>query len=499
MRILIVASEVVPFAKTGGLADVAGALPLELSRLGHDVRVAMPKYASIDDEQFHILPILGDIAVRLGSIQHVAEIRRTVFPDSNVPVYFVANSQLFDRPGLYMENGRDYPDNAERFAFFCKAVLWLVQALDWSPDVIHCNDWQTALIPVYLRTDPEVRANANLRDVKTLFTIHNQAYQGLYPREQAERIGIGATLFHPAALEFYGALNLMKGGLVYADQISTVSPTYAKELQTAQYGAGLEGLLVNRSSHLTGILNGIDYDVWNPETDKLITEHFCAADPTGKAACKAALQKEAGLPVSAETPLIGIISRLDPQKGFDLIADVLEQVVASGVQLVLLGTGAAEYHRLFEQSAAAHPQQVSANLKFDNGLAHRIEAGADIFLMPSRYEPCGLNQMYSLRYGTIPVVRRTGGLADSIVDATAESIVSGRGTGFVFEQYAAEELLHAIERALATYKRKSQWKKLVQNAMSQDFSWGNSARQYAALYARLAGQSKEPMSQQTFP
>lgn len=488
MRILIVASEVVPFAKTGGLADVAGALPLELARMGHDVRVAMPKYASVDDEQFHILPILGDISVTLGTTHHVAEIRRTVFPDSNVPVYFVSNAQLFDRPGLYMENGRDYPDNAERFAFFCKAVLWLLQALDWSPDIIHCNDWQTALIPVYLRTDPEVRANANLREVKTLFTIHNQAYQGLYPREQAERIGIGATLFHPAALEFYGALNLMKGGLVYADQISTVSPTYAKEIQTPEYGCGLEGLLLARASHLTGILNGIDYSIWNPETDKLIPAHFSAGDLAGKAACKAALQKEVGLPVSAETPVIGIISRLDPQKGFDIIADVLDQVLASGVQLVLLGTGAPEYHRLFERAAAAHPKQVSANLKFDNGLAHRIEAGADIFLMPSRYEPCGLNQMYSLRYGTIPVVRHTGGLADSIVDATAESIVNGRGTGFVFEQYTGEELLHAIERALATFGRKSQWKKLVENAMKQDFSWSNSARQYAALYGRLGGQ-----------
>ncbi|MGI8906700.1 MAG: glycogen synthase GlgA [Candidatus Sumerlaeaceae bacterium] len=485
MRILIVASEVVPFAKTGGLADVAGALPLELARMGHDVRVAMPKYGTIDDDKFHILPILGDIRVRLGNLNHVAEIRRTVFPDSNVPVYFVANSSLFDRANLYMEGGRDYPDNAERFAFFCKAVLWLLEGLDWTPEVIHCNDWQSALIPVFLRTDSDVRSNAGLRSVKTLFTIHNQAYQGVFPRDEAERIGIGDNLFHPAALEFYGALNLMKGGLLYADKISTVSPTYAREIQTPEYGSGLDGVLLSRASHLTGILNGIDYDTWNPETDKLIPAHFTRADLSGKSKCKAALQEEVGLDASPETPLIGIISRLDPQKGFDLIAEILEPLVTGNVQLVLLGTGAAEYHQIFERAAKNHPGKVSANLRFDNGLAHRIEAGSDFFLMPSHYEPCGLNQMYSLRYGTIPVVRKTGGLADSIVDATPENIESGRGTGFVFERYTTDELMLTLQRALSCFQMQPHWDALRQNAMSQDFSWRGSAMKYEQLFKAM--------------
>lgn len=490
MKVLIVSSEVVPFAKTGGLADVTGALPQELARLGHDVRVAMPRYGFIDEEQFHLLPILGDIQVRLGDLHHVAEVRRTVFPGSKVPVYFIVNPQLFDRPGLYQDGGKDFADNAERFAFFCKAVIWLLKGLDWTPDVIHCNDWQTALIPVYLHTDVEMRCDPALTQIKTLFTIHNQAYQGVFSREEAARVGIGDELFHPAAMEFYGALNLMKGGLVYADRLSTVSERYAQEIQTPDFGCGLDGVLQARSSHLTGILNGIDYEVWNPATDPHIAQNYTAQNLAGKAACKAALQKEYDLPVNEKVPLIGIISRLDPQKGFDLIAQVLDPLLAMNCQMVLLGTGLPDYHKFFEAAAKKYRNKLAIRLAFDNGLAHRIEAGADVFLMPSRYEPCGLNQLYSLRYGTVPVVRRTGGLADSIVDASPENIKAGRGTGFLFDGYTEEELFTALERALATYDRESQWKRLVQTGMAQDFSWAASARKYESLYRQMTGIEK---------
>ncbi len=485
MKILVVASEVVLFAKTGGLADVAGALPLELAQMGHDVRVVMPKYGSIDDDQYHLLPILGDIHVRLGSLTHTANMKRTLFPDTNVPVYFVVHDQFFNRPGLYGENGLDYADNAERFAFFCKAVIWLMKGLDWVPDVIHCNDWQTALVPVYLRNEGDMRADGALPHVRVLYTIHNLAYQGVFAAAEAARIGIGPELFHPAALEFYGSLNLMKGGLLYADRLSTVSEQYAKEIQTAEFGSGLEGVLALRAAHLSGILNGIDYQVWDPASDPHIPAHYTAGDPGGKQACKAALQKECGLTQRADVPLLGVISRLDAQKGFDIIAQVLPDILAEDVQFVLLGTGAPEYHRLFERLAKEHPDKVCAKLTFDNGLAHRIEAGADIFLMPSRYEPCGLNQLYSLRYGTVPVVRKTGGLADSIVDATPESILTGHGTGFVFEKYQAAELLAAIERATATYRRKTQWNALMKNGMTQNFSWKVSAAKYEALYEEM--------------
>lgn len=485
MKILIVASEVVPFAKTGGLADVAGALPLELARMGHDVRVAMPKYGSIDDDEYHLLPILGDIHVRLGTLHHIANIKRTVFPDSNVPVYFVVNDHFFDRSGLYLENGRDFPDNAERFAFFCKAVIWLLKGLDWIPDIIHCNDWQTALIPVYLRTDPEVRNDEGLSSIHVLYTIHNLAYQGVFPPAEAARIGIGPELFHPAALEFYGSLNLMKGGLMYADRLSTVSEQYAREIQTSEFGCGLEGVLTMRSAHVTGILNGIDYDIWNPETDPHLPANYSSDDLSGKKKCKAALQEECGLPQNPEVPLLGLISRLDAQKGFDILSQVLEDVLAAEVQFVMLGTGAPEYHRLFERLSDKYPKKMCARLAFDNGFAHRIEAGSDIFLMPSRYEPCGLNQLYSLRYGTIPIVRRTGGLADSITDVTPATLAQGTATGFVFEKYDGRELLATITRALGSYQRKETWNKLVQNAMAQDFSWKASARKYESLYESM--------------
>lgn len=486
LKILIVSSEVTPFAKTGGLADVAGALPRALSAMGDDVRVVMPKYGTIDDEKYHLLPILGDIFVRLGGRTFTAHIKRSHLPGSRVPVYFVLNSAFFERDGLYQADGRDYADNAVRFAFFCTAVVWLLKGLDWVPDVIHCNDWQTALIPVYLRNHPDMTADPALQQARVVFTIHNLAYQGIFPLEDGPTIGIGPELLHPKALEFYGRMNLMKGGLVFSDALTTVSRRYAEEIQTAEFGCGLEGLLQERRGDLTGIMNGADYEVWNPETDPLIPAQYSAADLSGKAKCKEILQRETGLEPDADAPLIGIISRLDPQKGFDLIGAGLDAIVAAGAQIVLLGTGMPEYHLIFERAAKRHPGRISANLRFDNALAHRIEAGADMFLMPSRYEPCGLNQLYSLRYGTVPIVRATGGLADSVTDATAAGIRSGKSTGFVFEEYSETALLKTVKRAIKLFGDRERWTQLMRNGMKCDFSWTAAARQYAALYERLS-------------
>ena len=485
MKVLIVSSEVTPFAKTGGLADVAGALPVALAALGHDVRVVMPKYGVIDDDRHHLIPILGDILVRLNGRTFTAHIKRSQLPGSRVPVYFILNSAFFDREGLYQADGRDYPDNAVRFAFFCTAVVWLLKGLDWVPDIIHCNDWQTALIPVYLRDHPDMAADPVLQQTRVVFTIHNLAYQGIFPLEEGASIGIGPELLHPKALEFYGRMNLMKGGLIFSDALTTVSRRYAEEIQTPEFGCGLEGLLQERRGELTGIMNGVDYGVWNPETDPLIPAHYSAQDLAGKVKCKAALQRESALETDAAAPLIGIISRLDPQKGFDLIAGALDAILAQGAQVVLLGTGMPEYHMVFERAAKRHAGRISAHLRFDNPLAHRIEAGADMFLMPSRYEPCGLNQLYSLRYGTVPVVRATGGLADSVTDATAAGIRAGKSTGFVFEDYTAAALLKTVKRAIKLFHDRERWQQLMRNGMKRDFSWNAAARQYAALYGQL--------------
>jgi starch synthase len=388
----------------------------------------------------------------------------------------------FDRPGLYGEGGRDYEDNLERFAFFCRAALGWCRQSGWIPDVIHCNDWQTALVPVYLKTveskDPD------LRQVATLLTVHNLAYQGVFPAEKFPATGLPREMFSPAALEFWGKVNLLKGGLMFADLLSTVSPTYAHEIQTPEFGSGLEGVLRERADDLYGILNGADYTVWDPWVDDLIPARYSAADLSGKAVCKAQLQREFGLAMTPDKPLLGVVSRLADQKGLDLIAACLDRIVAAGAQFVLLGTGDPKYEDLFRRAAKSHPSSVGVRIGFDERLAHWIEAGADIFLMPSRYEPSGLNQLYSLRYGTVPVVRRTGGLADSITDATPDAIERGEATGFVFEEYTADAFWAAVERALAAYRDPEVWSKLVQAGMAADFSWDRAAAGYIDLYRK---------------
>jgi starch synthase len=400
-----------------------------------------------------------------------------------VPVYLIESPEHFARPGLYGESGRDYEDNLARFAVFCRGVLALIRRLEWRPNVLHCQDWQTALLPVWLGTEPR---EAGVAAAATLFTVHNLAYQGVFPTDQLPLTGLAPRVFTPSGIEFYGRINLMKGGLVFADLLSTVSEQYAREIQTPEFGCGLEGVLRNRSADLIGILNGVDYSVWDPSVDPLIPARYTPDDATGKAVCKAELQRQTGLVPSPEAPLIGMITRLADQKGLDLVSAAMDALLDMGVQFALLGTGDPEYERRFRELAAGHPGQVAATIGFDNTLAHRIEAGADMFLMPSRYEPSGLNQLYSLRYGTVPIVRRTGGLADTIVDATPEAVAGGTANGFVFEAYTAGALLDAVVRALRAFRQPEVWRRIQARGMREDFSWSRSADRYVAAYHRVS-------------
>lgn len=474
MKVLFCASEIVPFAKTGGLADVGGALPAALAERGCDVRLAMPRYRSVDLTGFRHA---GTVEVVAGRERTAGTVYEGRTPQGGLPIWLFDQPTWFDREGLYGESVRDYPDNLARFTFFCRAVLSWVGRQVWQPDLIHCNDWQTALIPVMLTVGDQA-------DRATLLTIHNLAYQGLFPAEQFVITGLPGSLYTPAALEFWGQVNLLKGGLVFADVLNTVSETYAQEIQTEEFGAGLDGVLRARRDDLFGILNGVDYRVWDPATDALLPARYTVDDLSGKAVCKTHLQHSFGLSPDPAVPLVGMVTRLADQKGLDLVAAIITDVLALGTQFVLLGTGDPAYHTLFADLAARYPQHVGVRLGFDNALAHRIEAGADLFLMPSRYEPSGLNQLYSLRYGTVPVVRRTGGLADSIVDLTPQTLAQGTANGFVFDDYAPRALLGTVRRALTAFRDRSTWLRVVQTGMRADFSWGRSAARYLQLYER---------------
>ncbi len=484
-NVLYVSPEVAPFAKTGGLADVAGALPKALKELGHDIRIMMPKYGSISERKYVLREVirLREIPVRLGDREYVVSAKSAFLPDSKVQVYFIDYPPYFDRDSLYVNpsTGKDYSDNAERFALFSRAVLEVLKVLHWQPDVIHCNDWQTSLIPAYLKT--RLREDPFYAKTASLLTIHNLAYQGVFDKSVLEVIDLPDELFRPGGpVEFYGKVNFLKAGIVFADAINTVSERYAQEIQTEEFGAGLDGVLRSRAQDLYGILNGVDYSVWNPETDEFIPHKYSISDLSGKQRNKEALLTQLGLPYDPEVPVIGMISRLAEQKGFDLLAQALDEIMRMTVQMVILGTGDPEYHKILEKFARKFPKKLSVNLRFDNPLAHLIEAGSDMFLMPSRYEPCGLNQIYSLKYGTIPIVRATGGLADTIEDFDP---ATGKGTGFVFENYDKESMLGAIRRALEVYQDRTLWTKLMKQAMRQDFSWQVSARKYVALYKKL--------------
>lgn len=473
LKILLVSSEVVPFAKTGGLADVAGSLPKALSAMGNDVRVVMPRYRTITATK-----TLLDFPVEAGGRRETCILReshieaKTDTGSKNIPVYFIDNYHYFDREGMYMHH-----DEAERFAFFAKAVLEMLPRLNFQPDIIHCNDWQSGSIPLLLKQlyhqDPFYSR------IATLFTVHNLLYQGNYAKEILSFLGLGDQYYHPDRLEFYGQVSFIKAGLVYADVINTVSKRYAQEIQTAEYGEGLEGLLRKRSRDLHGIVNGLNYHEFNPKTDPRIFRHFDANSIDDKKENKYDLQKEMHLP-SEDVPVIGLVSRLVDQKGLDLIAEIIDEMMSENIHFVVLGEGDKHYEQLFADIRRRYPQKMGLHLGFNGILAQRIYAGADMFLMPSKFEPCGLGQLISLRYGTIPIVRATGGLADTIVDFEPQT---GAGNGFSFEPYSAGVMLDTIRRALHVYRQHpDMWHKLVRTALEQDFSWNRSAAEYLEIY-----------------
>ncbi len=491
LKICMVSSEVVPFAKTGGLADVVGALATEFARLGHDVCVLLPGYRQIDALGYQMTDY-ARLAVSTGQGLMEARIQEIVGPHSRVTgsgrlrVLTVRHDPFFARSGLYQEAGLDYPDNLDRFAFFCRAVMELLVHFSekdrWHADLLHMHDWQAALCAVYLRTLYQTKPS--LSNVRSVLTIHNLGYQGLFPAEHFSLTGLPAQLFTPAALEFYGRVNLLKGGLVFADLLTTVSPTYSQEIQTSEYGCGLEGVISGRKRVLHGIVNGIDAERWNPANDPHLPAQYSLSDMSGKARCKKVLQRELKLRTE-KGPLIGVIARLTGQKGIDLVIDILPELMELDVQVVILGTGDVRYEQQVRELAERYPGRLAIRNVFDEGLAHRIEAGADMFLMPSRYEPCGLSQLYSLRYGTVPIVRRTGGLADTVVNYTPSTFKGSRATGFSFTDTSATSLLTCLLLALSVYRKKADWQRIVKAGMEQDLSWTRSAEIYLQLFQEL--------------
>ncbi|MBD3167952.1 MAG: glycogen synthase GlgA [candidate division Zixibacteria bacterium] len=482
-NIIYASPEAVPFAKTGGLADVAGALPKAIARAEHTVKVVMPFYASIDPQKYEITTLTKKLILKLHDREIKFGVKSCLDKATGTEFLFIDYPEFFMRDALYIDpaTSKDYKDNDERFIMFSRAILETARFMDFQPDILHCNDWQSAPAIAFLKT--QFNDDSFFEGTKSVYSIHNLAYQGNFPPETIIKMGYDTTWLYPMSpFEYWGKVSFMKAGIHYADVINTVSEQYAKEIQkTSEYGYGMEGILRDKADSLFGIVNGIDYEIWNPMTDELIPYHFSKDDLSGKAKNKAELLKSTGLPDDKiGLPLIGIISRLADQKGFDLISEISEIMLNMDLTVVLLGTGEPKYHTLFEKLQKNFPANFSANLKFDNKLAHLIEAGSDMFLMPSRYEPCGLNQLYSLKYGTIPIVRKTGGLADTIDDYNEKS---GEGTGFVFEKYDAEELLKAIKRALQVYRNKDAWKKLMISAMKKDYSWNKSARRYIELYS----------------
>jgi starch synthase len=485
VRVVLATSEAVPFAKTGGLADVCGALPIELGRLGHQVSVIMPAYRSVFRSGVPIEPTGINLSIPVGRKTVTGKLQLSHFPGTDVPVYFVDRPEYFDREDLYQSAGRDFPDNCERFVFFSRAVLEAVRQLDLNVDILHCNDWQTGLVPAYHKI--EYRGVPRFERTASLLTVHNLAYQGTFWHWDMLLTGLDWKYFNWQQMEFFGQLNLLKTGLVFADAISTVSPRYAEEIQTAPLGAGLEGVLQQRRNALSGIINGVDYSQWNPQTDTQIPANYGAANSReGKTKCRAALQQEFNLPRdNGGAPLVAFVGRLAEQKGIDLIVSAIQEWVQStGVQWIVLGTGDPKYQEQLQTLAQRHPQKVAVRFEFSERLAHQIEAGADMFLMPSRFEPCGLNQLYSLKYGTVPVVRATGGLVDTVTNVTDETLANGTATGFSFHDYSAFALSETLRRAVGLYSRPEVWNKIVVAGMQQDWSWGRSAREYTSLYER---------------
>lgn len=463
MNVLFCASEVFPFAKTGGLADVCGTLPLALEQLGISVTVALPRYQCIGPDRFGLKKLNKDVS--------------TALLGRNTQVYFIENEKYFDRHGLYGDTSGDYPDNLDRFLFYCRQTLALLKELGHTIDIIHCHDWQSALIPVYLKT--LLKKDPFYKKVKSLLTIHNLAFQGLFPGEEFPKLNLDGRLFGMDGFEFYGHVNLLKGGILFSDKVTTVSPQYARDIQTKEYGCGLDGVLRERHKSLTGILNGLDYDFWNPETDKYLQKNYSSRKPGDKYINKARLQRTCHLPVMEETPVFGFVARLSAQKGIDLLAEAMEEIFKLKVQLVILGEGDGRYHKLLKGLGKKYSEKISLHFAFDESLAHLIYAGSDFFLMPSHYEPCGLSQMIALRYGTIPLVFKTGGLADTIIPFDSPD---ARGNGIVFTHYDQKSFLRAMNQALNVYQEEKLLQKLIHRAFECNFSWDEAAKKYQQLY-----------------
>ncbi len=482
LNILIAASEVVPFAKSGGLADVAGALPKALRALGHDVRVVMPRYYIVDKEKYNLTLLEGSLGVPMGSMGEAwCSVYEGVLPGSDVPVYFIEHEEFFGRKGLYDEEGVGYSDNDNRFIFFSKAAMQLAKKLHFKPDVIHANDWHTASMPILLNTT--YADDPGFENTGSLLTIHNLQHQGKFYKGAMDVLGVGWEHFNVSELEEYDAINLLKGGIVHADAINAVSKKYAQEIRTPEFGWGLNGLIDASATKLYGILNGVDYDEWSPVVDAFIPEKFDLDDLSGKETCKADLQRTFNLPERRDVPLIGLVGRLAEQKGIALLATAIWELMELDIQIVLLGTGEKWAERFFSDIAKKYPQKFATFIGYRNDLAHQIEAGSDLFLMPSLFEPCGLNQIYSLRYGTLPIVRATGGLDDTIENYNAET---KEGTGFKFYDATPEALIGTVRWAVDTwYEDREGFEQLRQNAMKERFDWEVAARGYEDLYRHI--------------
>ncbi|MBJ6726615.1 glycogen synthase GlgA [Geomesophilobacter sediminis] len=479
LNILMAASEAVPFAKEGGLADVAGALPKYLKARGHDVRLVMPRYYKVDRQRFDLKPLPGVLVVPMGIIGNMyCGVLEGRIPGSDVPVYFLEHEDYYGRDTLYEQDNKGYLDNDNRFIFLSRAALELCKMIDFTPDVVHAHDWHTAAIPVLMNT--ALRRDHHLGNAASVLTVHNMQHQGEFYEGAMDVLGIGWEHFNFLELEKDDQVNLLKGGMYHATLLNTVSEGYAREMQTAEYGWGLEGVVRERSWDLFGILNGVDYGEWNPESDPLIPANFSAAEVSGKALCKSELQRALGLPVRPDVPLIGMVGRLVKQKGIDVLAEAMPRILELDAQFVLLGAGEPWSHFYFGGLAGKHPDRFACRIGYDNALAHRIEAGADFFLMPSAFEPCGLNQMYSMRYGTLPIVRATGGLDDSVDNFDAGHL---SGTGFKFWDLTAGALFDTVGWAVHTWYHDPQAiTALRQNAMRQRFTWDDAAAKYERLY-----------------
>ncbi len=475
MKVAFLCSEAVPFAKTGGLADVAGSLPKALEHLGCEVKLFIPKYYLIDEEEFglHYNWEIGEISIKISSHTRSVHVYQSRLPDSNVEVNFIDCPHYYHRDQIYTDGF----DEDERFIIFNRGVIETLQRMKWMPDIIHCNDWQTGLVPLYLKEN--YAWDKLFQSTASLFTIHNIGYQGRFSKDSIKHASIREDLFYPGSpVEYHGDFSFMKSGIMFSDIINTVSETYAKEVLTPEFGAGMENSLAERKEDLFGILNGVDYSEWDPLTDKFIPYHYSSDDLKNKTKIKQELLKKFNLKFDESIPLIGIVSRMASQKGFDLVEEAANDLMQLNAQWIILGSGEDRYEEMFRNLQQTYPEKAAVYIGFNNELSHLVEAASDIFLMPSLYEPCGLNQIYSLKYGTVPIVRKTGGLADTVIDRN----IHNSGTGFTFTDYSAKALLDAVKKTIDAYVEKESWRKTQVNGMAENFSWENSAKKYINLY-----------------